>query len=170
MASRTSRAPFIGRQRELAFLLDRLRSAGSGQGSIVFVVGEPGIGKTRLLHEFVARARLDGWHAALGRGYQSESSPPYVPFAEALRQLTRDCSPVELSALLGESDPEVALILPILRGHLPGRLPLGELRSGVERSDAHAAWERQRFLERVSDFLIGITRHSGGDRLSLIHI
>jgi class 3 adenylate cyclase/tetratricopeptide (TPR) repeat protein len=45
-------SPFVGRGRELAFLEDALAEAEGGEGRIVGLVGEPGIGKTRLLSEF----------------------------------------------------------------------------------------------------------------------
>lgn len=44
--------PFVGRQRELALLHDRLEAAQGGEGQVVSLVGPPGIGKTRLLTEF----------------------------------------------------------------------------------------------------------------------
>src|SRR5262249_6230267 len=47
--------PFVGRERELGLLLDAFASAQSGKGQVAFVVGEPGIGKSRLLFEFRRR-------------------------------------------------------------------------------------------------------------------
>src|SRR5262245_44854087 len=47
--------PFVGRDRELGLLLDGFASAQSGKGQVAFVVGEPGIGKSRLLFEFRQR-------------------------------------------------------------------------------------------------------------------
>jgi AAA ATPase domain len=50
--------PFVGRERELGLLHDAFERARAGHGQIVFVAGEPGIGKSRLLLEF--RRRLGG--------------------------------------------------------------------------------------------------------------
>jgi len=53
-------SPFIGRERELASLQDALAEVEDGNGRLIGLVGEPGIGKTRLLHEFthsIERAR-----------------------------------------------------------------------------------------------------------------
>src|SRR5260370_19142706 len=47
--------PFVGRQRELGMLLERFEQANDGQGQVVFIVGEPGIGKSRLLYELHGR-------------------------------------------------------------------------------------------------------------------
>ncbi len=44
---------FVGRQQELAALQQALERAGAGHGQVVAVVGEAGVGKSRLLYEFV---------------------------------------------------------------------------------------------------------------------
>ncbi|HET6467991.1 MAG TPA: adenylate/guanylate cyclase domain-containing protein, partial [Geminicoccaceae bacterium] len=63
---------FVGRAAELALLEDRLARARDGQGQVVFIVGEPGIGKSRLLHEFRGRVGeaavwLEGRTLSFGR-------------------------------------------------------------------------------------------------------
>src|SRR5262249_53330519 len=52
--------PFVGRLSELARLTAKLRDARAGQGAVVMLAGEPGIGKTRMLEEFAETARNDG--------------------------------------------------------------------------------------------------------------
>ena len=54
-AAREARSPFVGREAELALLTERHRRAASGRGQVVLVTGEPGIGKSRLVDELVAR-------------------------------------------------------------------------------------------------------------------
>ena len=56
------RAPLVSRRADLALLDDALREAVSGTGSVVFLVGEPGLGKTRLVHE--CRKRFMAWVGA----------------------------------------------------------------------------------------------------------
>lgn len=51
---------FIGRQEELVILTNALDDAISGQGRIVMLAGEPGIGKTRIAHEMVSQADTKG--------------------------------------------------------------------------------------------------------------
>src|SRR2546428_12048218 len=53
--------PFVGRQAELAALHQALEQAGAGHGQVVAVIGEPGIGKNRLFHEFTHASRTQGW-------------------------------------------------------------------------------------------------------------
>src|ERR671930_2289447 len=52
--------PLIGRDRELAVLRDYFEHVKRGQGQVVFVSGEAGIGKSRLLHEFRGSLREEG--------------------------------------------------------------------------------------------------------------
>jgi class 3 adenylate cyclase/tetratricopeptide (TPR) repeat protein len=55
--------PMVGRERELGQLLDAFARAQSGEGQVVFVVGEPGIGKSRLLLELHRRVgAASAWH------------------------------------------------------------------------------------------------------------
>jgi DNA-binding SARP family transcriptional activator len=54
-AARPARSPFVGREAELALLTERHRRAASGRGQVVLVTGEPGIGKSRLVDELIAR-------------------------------------------------------------------------------------------------------------------
>ncbi len=60
-AQRRGLTPFVGRQTEVASLIRALEKAGRGQGQVVGVVGEPGVGKTRLFHEFARTPSLKGW-------------------------------------------------------------------------------------------------------------
>src|SRR5262249_23692491 len=53
--------PLVAREREIGGLVDALARARGGNGQVVFIVGEPGIGKSRLLHEFRERADDGDW-------------------------------------------------------------------------------------------------------------
>jgi ATP-dependent Clp protease ATP-binding subunit ClpA len=77
-------ASFVGRQHELAVLGECLAAAARGEGGVALVVGEPGIGKTRLLSELADRARADGWTVLSGRAYDSEGMPPYLTSGASL--------------------------------------------------------------------------------------
>jgi hypothetical protein len=82
-APSVARTPLVGRERELALLDERLAAVGRGEGRLVLVAGEPGIGKTRLLAELAERAARGGWRVLQGRAYEPEGMQPYLPFAEA---------------------------------------------------------------------------------------
>ena len=77
---------FVGRQREMAELNAALDRALSGQGQLVMLAGEPGIGKTRTAQELVAQAQAKGAKVLWGWCYEEGSlSLPYLPFVETLR-------------------------------------------------------------------------------------
>jgi class 3 adenylate cyclase len=66
--------PYVGRERELRLLHECFERARAGQGQVVFVVGEPGIGKSRLLYEFQRRLGeqatwLEGRCISFGRSF-----------------------------------------------------------------------------------------------------
>ena len=173
MSLLSGRTPFVGRQRELAALLERLATAGHGQGGmgslrspfglepsrakpqVVLLAGEPGIGKTRLMGELAERARGDGWQVLAGRASESEGVPPYLPFTEALRDYVRTRPAEELREMLGPDAPEVALVARELYRRLP------ELRPAPDPAVEH---ERYHVFEAVVDFLLAIARSAGGLR------
>jgi len=81
------RPPFVGRGREMDALRARWEQAVQGQGGIVLIAGEAGVGKTRLVEEFAATVRWRGGMVARGRCYEPERMLPYQPLAEVLRDL-----------------------------------------------------------------------------------
>ncbi len=155
--SLTGRGTFVGRESELTRLTERLGSAGRGEGGVVFIGGEPGIGKSRLLLEFAGRARAAGWLVLEGRAYSTEGMPAYLPFVEALSEHVPACADEDLRALL-EDAPALATLIPDIRRRLPGvpvRDPLGP------------EAERFRLFEGVSNFFLQAARSSGTQGLLL---
>lgn len=75
---------FVGRARELERLLPRIHAAVAGRGGVVFLRGEPGIGKSRLLAELGAAAQRVGAEILVGRCLEGADPHPYAPFAAAL--------------------------------------------------------------------------------------
>jgi DNA-binding SARP family transcriptional activator/Tfp pilus assembly protein PilF len=76
--------PLVGRERELAALLDAYAGV-TGDGRLVVIEGEAGIGKTRLAAELAGHARSLGASVLGGRCYEEETAVAYGPFIEALR-------------------------------------------------------------------------------------
>jgi class 3 adenylate cyclase/tetratricopeptide (TPR) repeat protein len=81
-----SLTPFVGREDDLDLLLSRWERAREGQGQLVLVMGEPGIGKSRLVEEFRAQLR-DQPHLWIdGAGQQFSQSTPFHAVTEMLEQ------------------------------------------------------------------------------------
>jgi class 3 adenylate cyclase/tetratricopeptide (TPR) repeat protein len=78
---------FVGRTQELAFLHERLAQAVSGQGQVIGIAGEPGLGKSRLLAEFIQSLHGQPVTCCEGHCLAYGSATPYLPVRDLLRQL-----------------------------------------------------------------------------------
>ena len=135
------RCSFVGRASERERLHALWSMAASGQRRLVFAVGEPGIGKSRLAAEFAMAAHGDGAVVLAGRSFE-EAIVPYQPFVEALRQYVADCDPSELQAQLGGEPAPLATLVPELAERLP-----------VRSDPAAADGERHRLFDAVARLL-----------------
>jgi DNA-binding SARP family transcriptional activator/tetratricopeptide (TPR) repeat protein len=77
---------FVGRDAELSTLAQHLRLAAEGNGRVVALLGEAGMGKTRLTEELIARIRPGEVLVARGRSYESARSLPLALWVEALQE------------------------------------------------------------------------------------
>ncbi len=109
------RTPFVGRQKERAELSRRLDQLPSGSGALVLIGGEPGIGKTRLAEETAAEANRKDFRTLVGRCYDVDAPPPYLPFVEILEAASREVDKETFRMALGESAGEIAKVMPQLR-------------------------------------------------------
>lgn len=86
-ADRRSRShgplPFVGRDDELGWLIDAMDVVAGGRPQAILVVGDAGIGKTRMLRELETLASKRGFGVAVGRGREGVVAP-FLPLAEAL--------------------------------------------------------------------------------------
>jgi predicted ATPase len=80
---------FVGRQRELEVLVEALDDAGRSKGQIVAVVGEPGVGKSRLLYEFIHSHRTEGWLVVEAGSVSYGKATPYLPVIDLLKAYFR---------------------------------------------------------------------------------
>jgi len=76
---------FVGRAPELEHLRKSLEQAAKGQGQVVALVGEPGVGKTRLFHEFTHSHRTAGWLILESGSVSYGKATPYLPLADLLK-------------------------------------------------------------------------------------
>jgi DNA-binding SARP family transcriptional activator len=128
-------ASLIGRSEEWKVLVTAWKGAARGARRIVLVEGEAGIGKSRLVDDFLRTVVAGGATVLRGRGYDATAAVPFSPIVDALR-----------SALdapgLATTDPEwlteVARLLPELRQRFPG---LAEPEPTADPADAWRLYE-----------------------------
>lgn len=140
-----------GRQRELTRLRQQFDEASAGRLRVALVTGEPGIGKTSLLHEMGQRAKRQGATVLRGEASDAEGMPPYLPFLEAFGSYIHVTPPDQLRAEVGPMAAPLATILPELPLHLgvlPASYPLP------------AEQARLRLYEAVGAFLAAIAEHT----------
>lgn len=123
--------PLVGRERELALLLDRWAQARNGKGQVVLICGEPGIGKSRLvraLRERLSRETYTPLHYQCSPYHGSSALYPFIaqleraagfrPGDDAAMRLTK------LESLLGQGTKDVAAVAPLFADLLT--IPVGD--------------------------------------------
>ena len=120
---RPTGGPFVGRQREMGELQTALEDTLSGHGKMVMLVGEPGIGKTRLAQELTTRAAGRGAEVLSGRCYEGEGAPPYWPWVQLIRTYLQLKDPNQLQSEMGPGAAVIAEIVSEVREKLPDLEP-----------------------------------------------
>jgi class 3 adenylate cyclase/tetratricopeptide (TPR) repeat protein len=144
-----ARLPFVGRDGELARLLGLLAEAVAGRGGLAFVIGEPGIGKTRLTEELVEAARREGAEVLWGHCVDGDWAPPYAPFVEVVEALAATAEPEDLRVDLGMGGPVLAPLVNALTERFPDLPPAAPLQPDEERF---------RLLDAMAQLLIARSR------------
>ena len=110
---------FVGRKSELAELLSGLEDALAGRGRLFLLVGEPGIGKSRLVDELIVDAHARAARVLVGRCWEAGGAPAYWPWVQSLRAYIVERDPAGVREELGVGAGELAQLLPELRELLP---------------------------------------------------
>jgi tetratricopeptide (TPR) repeat protein len=76
---------FVGRDAELATLRHVMERAGNGHGQVVAIIGEPGVGKSRLFWEFTHSHRTHGWLLLASSSVSYGKATPYLPVIDLLK-------------------------------------------------------------------------------------
>ena len=104
--------PLFGREAELGRLRELLGEAVRGHGHVATVVGEAGIGKTRLISTLVAHALSQGCRVLIGRCHESDSILPFGPWVDACRSGEVSADEEILGALHPTRRAELIRLLP----------------------------------------------------------
>jgi DNA-binding winged helix-turn-helix (wHTH) protein/tetratricopeptide (TPR) repeat protein len=140
---------FIGRAEEMALLHALIDAAIGGHASLVMVVGEPGIGKTRLAEEAGAYAWRRGAQVLVGHCYEGEAASPYSSFVEAIREYASTRPDEALKAEMGDGASDLAKLVPEIRRRIPDLTP----------SPPPDPWdERMRLFDSLAWFLVNASK------------
>jgi len=146
-------SPLVGREAPMRQMETALLRSREGEGQVVLIAGEAGIGKTRLVAECGARFEARGAAYVVGRCLFLQGGIPYHPFVEAAERLV---------SLLGVETAEelrayVAERLPALTGRLPILLSFLHLKGSLP-ADAVEALNREHLLEAIAAFFVQAAR------------
>ncbi|MBA3656483.1 MAG: AAA family ATPase [Gemmatimonadaceae bacterium] len=179
-----NRNPIVGRTAELRAIEAMASRALAGAGSTLFVAGEGGLGKTRLVEAVAERLEKDGWKVAMGRAYPVETGIPFAIFSDALLPALRSLQPSALAVLSRGGAPELRSIFPTLES-------LGTARPTVDdpaEFKARMLWNFSQLLGKLAqkqplllilenlqwadesslELLHFVARHATGQRILLI--
>ena len=134
------RQPLVGRDNELDRIHAALDRVMGGDGRVVLVSGEPGIGKTRLVEELVALAAHQGATVACGRVDDADGTPPYWPWVQLLDGVLEAGDRDVVAAALRANAGPLAAIMPSLREIVGDDIPaLPALEPAAARFRLHEA-------------------------------
>ena len=119
--------PFVGRESELRQLQFAFETAAKGDGALIMLVGEPGIGKTALCKQLSSFVSTRNGRILVGHCYpEGSAGVPYQPYVEAFEAFARQRDAEALRAELGSNANEVARMVPALRSRLQVELSAPE--------------------------------------------
>ena len=155
--------PFVDRERELRYLSSFVEKALSGEGDLVFLTGDAGIGKTRLAHALRKSAEKMGASCLTSKCHRSDgatSSPPYPIFAEFMRQFA-DRAPVGLFAkACGRDVVQVIRLVPELADLFALSYPAGSRRDASPGPPENLLREEALFLRAIAGVFFRISEQS----------
>ena len=135
---------FVGRQAELEIVGQALRQSGAGHGQIAALVGEPGVGKSRLIWEFTHSHRTQGWLALESGSVSYGKATAYRPLIDLLKVYFRIEERDDGRRLLEKVTGKLLTLDKTLEPTLPALLALLDV--GVEDQE----WQRLHPTQRRS--------------------
>jgi DNA-binding CsgD family transcriptional regulator len=113
----------VGRAPQIAALRRVLGRARDGSGQVALIVGEAGVGKSRLLRAMTEEARAAGFFVLHGASFEAETSIPYAPLLDLVRLLAGQASPALAAHVLAPAAAELVATFPELKSLLPDATP-----------------------------------------------
>src|SRR5262245_11779180 len=115
---------FVGRQQELMALQQALEQARAGHGQVIAVVGEAGVGKSRLVYEFVHAHHTAGWLVLESASVSYGKAAPYFPVIDLLRRYSHVEEHDDTRTMRAKVTGQVLTLDPALQDTVPALLSL----------------------------------------------
>jgi len=122
--------PFVGRDVEFEQLLRAQQLAGQGHGQVVAIIGEAGVGKSRLVHEFLHSYYMADWLILESSSASYDRAAPYLPVIELLRRYFRIVVHDRTHAIREKISNGILTLDPALQDSLPPLLDLLDALNG----------------------------------------
>lgn len=113
----------VGRDSEVAAVRRVLTRARDGSETVALIVGEAGVGKSRLLRAMTEEARTAGFFVLHGACFEAERSIPYAPLLDLVRLFAGSASPAIVAHVLAPAATDLVTIFPELAPLLPDASP-----------------------------------------------
>jgi DNA-binding CsgD family transcriptional regulator len=113
----------IGRDAQVAAVRQLLAHAREGNGRVALIVGEAGVGKSRLLRAMIDEARAQGYFVLQGACFEAERSIPYGPLLDLVRLFASSAPPAVVAHVLAPAANDLVSIFPELQPLLPDATP-----------------------------------------------
>ncbi len=157
---------FVGRETELAALQNALERAWAGHGQVVAVLGEAGVGKSRLVYEFVQSHRLQGWLVLESASVSYGKATPYFPIIDLLKRYAHVEEGDDARTVRAKVTGQVLTLDEALQETIPALLALLEaLPEGSPFQQLDPPQRRQRTLDALKRVLL---RESQAEPLLLV--
>jgi len=146
---------FVGREAELAALVQSLERAEAGRGQVVAVVGEAGVGKSRLVYEFIQGHHLQGWRVLESASVSYGKATPYYPVIDLLKRYSQVEDTDDPRTIRAKVTGQVLTLEATLQDALPALLSLLDvLPEDSPFRQLDPSQRRQRTLEALQRVLL----------------
>ena len=149
--------PLVGRRAEMEVFSKLVEQAASGKGQILAMVGEPGMGKSRLVHEFTRHQLRPDWLVLEGASVSYGKATPYFPLIEMLRHYFQIVDGegsenireqvmmhiLELDKVLKDAIPPILSLLGALPEEVQPSAALAQFKEVVDAMDRYLGMEPQ---------------------------
>ena len=157
---------FVGRDTEFAALVHALARAGAGQGQVVALVGEAGVGKSRLVYELTHSHHLQGWRVLESASVSYGKATPYFPVIDLLKRYSHVEDNDDIRTIRAKVTGQVLTLDEVLQDTIPALLALLDaLQPESPFLQLDPPQRRQRTLDALKRVLL---RESQGQPLLLV--